>query len=192
MIEASGHQLADGERLVACSLRQMTLYGEGNPMFWKRLESARNKKVSSFSQSCYVGNAAWAHVYVLTTEKMLKEPEVIDRKCYFITDDTPLQSTKELWEPWVIASGYTFSVIPISIRFMYYLFLLLELLLWICEPIYFVFPRIWLKVFFMDSKNLSFSRQNAKSDLNYSPIYSYSYDTERTTRFCKDNYAKDC
>ena len=195
VIEASGCQLANGERLATCSLSQVGLYGEGTPWFGKRLESARNKKVptfctgSSFFQFCYVGNAAWSHV--LAAEKMLKEPQVVDGKCYFITDDTPLQSADELSESWMIASGYTFSVILISIRFMYYLVLLFELLQRIVSPFVSFFLLYGSKNFFMMSDNLSFSGENAKRDFNYSLIYSYSYATERTTRFCKDNYAKD-
>ena len=132
----------------------MALYDENSPAFANRLKSFKNRSTvlfdagSTFMPFLYVGNAAWAHVPA--AKCILTKPEVIGGQCYNITDDTPVQSLNFMMKPLVLASGYSISKVPMSLRVMYFITLLLEWLMWFVRPVCVSRPAVHFQLFFYD------------------------------------------
>ena len=170
----------------------MVLYGENSPIFEKILKSFKNRNVvhidagSTFMPFLYVGNAAWAHV--LAAKCILTKPEVIVGQCYNITDDTPVQSCNDMMKPLVLASDYSISKVPISVRVMYFITLLLEWLMWFVSPFVSLRLPFTSNDLFLVSANMTFAGRKAKRDFEYVPIYSTQHAAERTKRFCRVHY----
>ena len=195
VLEASGTKCANENLLIACVLRPLLMYGEGDKVFLPNLISAAKSQLgylprmgmeNSKTHMCYVGNAAWAHV--VAVERMATCPNLVGGKAFFIGDNTPVNSLLDSAEPFLAATGcklLSFSI-PYSILIVFAV--LLEWVSWILRPFCSFHVSLTRSSVFHVCKGSTISWKNAKDELGYLPIFSYQESKVNTMRYLVARY----
>ena len=164
---------ANGDNLVTCALRPVVLFGEGDPFNVTNALGVAFRKIvvpvqaeNQFS-SCYVRNAAWAHVCAFRAA--LARPEAIGGEAFFVTDDTPTCPYFDFLKPFADGLGYRYAPFKLPGSFLFGLVWLFERLAWIVKTP----PMFRSGPMYGAMTTYTFSRQKAEEDLRYWPLYDF-------------------
>lgn len=195
VLEACGSPLANGSSLITCSLRMAVMYGEGDKVFIPNvIDSAKSQfgylprmgNTDARFHTCYVGNAAWAHV--LAVEVMRTNPTQIAGKPFCIGDHTPEKNFFDLIEPYLTATGCQLLNVSIPYAIIVFIAVVLEWIAWILKPFCNLSVSLSRCSVFCVCKGLTVIWQKAKNELGYKPIYSYEESKNNTIRYLIEKY----
>ncbi len=173
----------------------MGMYGEGdNTVITPAvLRAKQDKSITAIGYWCkpgendqqmlYVGNSAWAH---LCAVKALRErPDQCGGEVYFLTDDTPRGTFRAMCTPIINAVGLHYSdrVIPSGILLP--IVYVIEFILTLISPIYKYSLPFTSNTLYLLNAQATFSRQKLETNVNYSPLFSYSEAMKRSCQFYK-------
>jgi nucleoside-diphosphate-sugar epimerase len=178
---------ADGDALWTCALRPCGMYGEGDPYHVSNVLrvvrqgrlAARIGDGSAVFQHVYVGNVAHAHVLAL--QRLADGDPLLRGQAYLVTDH-PASNFFDFMEPLMRALGEPFPPrsrsVPYPIAFA--LGALLELLARLLRPLVTWRPALTRSSIRAVCKDLSFTGEKLRRDLDYAPRYSEGEAFDRT------------
>lgn len=195
IVEANGRPLANGTSLITCSLRLLVMYGERDEVFIPNvINSAKSQfgylprmgsKDATF-HTCYVGNAAWAHV--LAAEVMRTNPKLIAGKAFCIGDHTPENNFFDFAEPFLAASGCKLLNVSIPYAIIVFIAIIFEWVAWMLKPFCHLSVSLSRSSVFCVCKGMSISWKRAERELGYKPIFSYEESKNNTVRYLVEKY----
>lgn len=195
VLEANGSPLANNAVLATCSLRPLVMYGEGDQAFIPNvINSAKNQfgylprmgNAMAKFHTCYVGNAAWAHV--LAVDVLWKNPKLIAGKAFFIGDNTPETNFFDLVEPYLSATGCKLLNISIPYVIIFFIAVILEFITWILLPACKLSVALNRCSVFIVCKGYTVSWKQAQIELGYQPMFSYEESKRNTIRFLVEKF----
>ena len=183
-LHANGRQCDNGSTLHTCSLRCPFLYGENDTKFlptafWvaQRFNGYYFSPQShALMATMYVGNAAWAHI--CAAQALLDSSEKVGGRAYFVGDDTPVETYSQFFSRFLTALKY--RVFPLKMPlFLFVLFATLVELVVLFVSLFLMWdnipapPYISRESVRMLGISHSVNWSLAKTELNYSPVYSW-------------------
>jgi len=195
VLEANGSPLANGTSLITCSLRAVVMYGERDQLFIPNvINSAKSQfgylprmgdKDAKF-HTCYVGNAAWAHV--LAAEVLCTNPKKIAGKAFCIGDHTPENNFFDFVEPYLAATGCQLLNVCIPYAMIVFIAVILEWIVWILQPFCNLSVSLARSSVFCVCNGMTVTWKKAERELGYKPIFSYQESKNNTVRYLAEKY----
>ncbi|XP_045910633.1 hydroxy-delta-5-steroid dehydrogenase, 3 beta- and steroid delta-isomerase 1 [Micropterus dolomieu] len=199
-LQAHSEVLQNGGRLATCALRPMYIYGEGCRFLLGHMgDGIRNKDVlfrmsvpEALVNPVYVGNVAMAHLQAARSLKDPKTRNAIGGKFYLISDDTPPVSYSDFNHVMMSPLGFNIQEkLPLPLRFLYVFCFLLETLCMMLRPFIRIVPPMNRQLLTMLNTPFSFSYQKAKTDLGYTPRYTWEEARKRTIEWLASELPKE-
>ncbi|XP_070770763.1 hydroxy-delta-5-steroid dehydrogenase, 3 beta- and steroid delta-isomerase 1 [Enoplosus armatus] len=199
-LQAHNEVLQNGGRLATCVLRPMYIYGEGCRFLLGHMgDGIRNGDVlfrmsqpEALVNPVYVGNVAVAH---LQAARSLKDPQkrnAIGGKFYFVSDDTPPVSYSDFNHAVMSPLGFNIQEkLLVPLRLFYVIAFLMEMLCMMIRPFIRIVPPMNRQLVTMLNTPFSFSYQKAKTDLGYTPKYTWEEARKRTTEWLASQLPKE-
>nr|XP_057939019.1 hydroxy-delta-5-steroid dehydrogenase, 3 beta- and steroid delta-isomerase 1 [Doryrhamphus excisus] len=199
-LQANGEALPGGGRLATCALRPMYIYGENcRFLLGHMVDGLRNGDLlyrTSLPEAkvnpVYVGNVAAAH---LQAARSLQDPQrrnEVGGKFYFVSDDTPHVSYSDFNHVMMSPLGFRIQEkLMVPLRFFYIVCFIWEMACMMLRPFRRVVPPINRQLLTMLNTPFSFSYKKARTELGYTPQYTWQEARKNTVEWLAERLPKE-